>query len=254
MGGAHGHSLHFHGHSVVHRLPAHLKLVALVVYVIAVVATPAGQWWAFGLHAVVLVGVMAATRIPAGYIGRRMLIEVPFVVFALIMPFVAQGPRVQVGPFSLSEAGLLAAATLLLKGTLGVGASVVFAATTEAADIVTGLRRVGLPRQLVEIIAFMVRYLDVVTGQLIRMKVARASRGFSARSVRQWPVLGSTAGALFIRSYERGERVHLAMLSRGYSGAMPDLAPVSTSTGPWVAALVAPAVSVVIAVTALVLR
>jgi cobalt/nickel transport system permease protein len=67
----------------------------------------------------------------------------------------------------------------------------------------------------------MVRYLEVVTGELQRMRVARASRGFDARNPRHWPVLARSAGALFIRSYERGERVHLAMLSRGYTGRLP---------------------------------
>jgi len=54
-----------------------------------------------------------------------------------------------------------------------------------------------------------------------RMRVARASRGFDAKGIRHWRVLANCAGALFIRSYERGERVHLAMLSRGYSGELP---------------------------------
>ena len=65
------------------------------------------------------------------------------------------------------------------------------------------------------------RYLEVVTDELGRMRIARESRGFTATSVRAWPALASTAGALFIRSYERGERIHLAMLSRGYGGRMP---------------------------------
>jgi len=61
----------------------------------------------------------------------------------------------------------------------------------------------------------------VVTDEMQRMKVARTSRGFSARNPTHWPVVARAAGALFIRSYERGERVHLAMLSRGYDGRMP---------------------------------
>jgi cobalt/nickel transport system permease protein len=73
----------------------------------------------------------------------------------------------------------------------------------------------------VQIMGFMVRYLDVVTDELRRMHVARESRGFSARNPRHWPVIAKSAGVLFIRSYERGERVHLAMLSRGYDGRMP---------------------------------
>jgi cobalt/nickel transport system permease protein len=68
---------------------------------------------------------------------------------------------------------------------------------------------------------FMVRFLEVVTTEMRRMRIARESRGFTARNPRHWPVLARSAGALFIRSYERGERVHLAMLSRGYTGKLP---------------------------------
>ena len=78
-----------------------------------------------------------------------------------------------------------------------------------------------MPTTLVQIMAFMIRYLSVVTEELRRMHVARVSRGFEARNPRHWPVLAKSFGALFIRSYERGERVHLAMLSRGYTGKMP---------------------------------
>jgi cobalt/nickel transport system permease protein len=53
------------------------------------------------------------------------------------------------------------------------------------------------------------------------MMVAMRSRGCDPRSPRQWPTLARAMGALFIRSYERGERVHLAMLSRGYDGRLP---------------------------------
>jgi cobalt/nickel transport system permease protein len=78
-----------------------------------------------------------------------------------------------------------------------------------------------MPLQLVQIMGFMIRYLDVVTDEFRRMQVARESRGFRGRDPRHWPVIAKSAGVLFIRSYERGERVHLAMLSRGYSGRMP---------------------------------
>ena len=102
-----------------------------------------------------------------------------------------------------------------MKGTLGVLASLTLAATTEPRAVIRGLERLRMPAQLVQIMGFMVRYLDVVTDEMRRMRVALASRGFTARNPLHWPVLARSAGALFIRSYERGERVHLAMLSRG---------------------------------------
>ncbi|MEF2162544.1 energy-coupling factor transporter transmembrane component T, partial [Pseudomonas aeruginosa] len=108
-----------------------------------------------------------------------------------------------------------------IKGTLGVLASLTLAATTEPVDILAGLERLRVPDLLVQIMGFMVRYLDVVTDDLGRQLTAMRSRGFDPRSPRHWPALGRSLGALFIRSYERGERVHLAMLSRGYTGKLP---------------------------------
>ncbi|HYG94071.1 MAG TPA: cobalt ECF transporter T component CbiQ [Nocardioides sp.] len=221
MGAGHGHRLHFHGHSPVHRAPAHLKILGLLVFVVSVVATPREWYPAFAGFLLVLVTVIALAQVPFGYLARRMVIEVPFLVFAALMPFVAQGPRVDVLGLSLSESGLLGAWGLAVKGSLGVLASLTLAATTEATEVVRGLQRLRLPDLLVQIMAFMVRYLDVVTADLARMLTAMRSRGVDPRSPRHWPALARTLGALFVRSYERGERVHLAMLSRGYDGRLP---------------------------------
>jgi cobalt/nickel transport system permease protein len=223
VGAGHGHKLHYHGHSPVHRAPAHLKVLALLGFMLLVVATPRGWYLAYAAYLLLLVAVVAVSRVPATYLVKRMLVEVPFVVFAVLMPFIATGPRVDLLGVAVSASGLAAAWALLVKGTLGVLASLTLAATTEPRDLLAGLERLRVPSLLVQIMGFMVRYLDVVTDEMGRMRVARESRGFNARDVRHWPVLARSAGALFIRSYERGERVHLAMLSRGYTGTMPRL-------------------------------
>jgi cobalt/nickel transport system permease protein len=221
VGAGHGHKLHFHGHSPVHRAPAHLKILALLAFMLVVVATPREWYPVFGLYLLLIVAVVAVSHVPPTYILKRSVVEVPFLFFAVLLPVVATGPTTEVLGVTVSQHGLLAAWGLLVKGTLGVLASLTLAATTEPQELLVGLERLRLPNQLVQIMAFMVRYLDVVTGEMQRMKVARESRGFSARNPRHWPVLARSLGALFIRSYERGERVHLAMLSRGYTGKMP---------------------------------
>lgn len=236
MGAGHGHRLHFHGHSVVHRAPAHLKILALVGFVLLVVATPREWFPAYGGFLVVLVAVITVSRVPFTYLLPRMVIEVPFLVFAALIPFVAEGPRVDVQvlggwELSLSESGLLAAWGLAVKGTLGVLASLTLAATTEPTDVLRGLQRLRFPELLVQIMSFMVRYLDVVAADLGRMLTAMRSRGVDPRSPRHWPALARTLGALFVRSYERGERVHLAMLARGYDGRLPDHGTAGGTTG-----------------------
>ena len=220
MGAGHGHRLHFHGHSPIHRAAAHHKLLALLAFVLVVVATPKDWFAAYGLYLLVIAAVVVVSTVPPTYILKRLVVEVPFVVFAVLMPFIATGPRVDVLGVSLSEHGLLAGWALLAKGTLGVLASLTLAATTEPHALVVGLERLRLPQQLVQIMGFMVRYVDVVSDEMRRMRIARESRGFTARNPKHWPVVARSAGALFIRSYERGERVHLAMVSRGYTGSM----------------------------------
>jgi cobalt/nickel transport system permease protein len=170
-------------------------------------------------YAVVLAALVALSGVPVGYLARRMVVETPVLVFAALLPFVATGPEVDVLGIGLSEPGLVAAGGLVTKATLGVLGSLLLAATTEPRDLLAGLERLRVPSQLVQIMGFMVRYLDVVTDELRRMRTARESRGFTARDPRHWPVVAKSAGALFIRSFERGERVHLAMIARGYDGS-----------------------------------
>lgn len=220
MGAPHGHRLHFHGHSPLHRAPAHLKVVGLVAFMLVVVATPVPWVPAFVGFAAVLAVLVALSGVPVPFLARRMVIETPVLVFAALLPFIAVGSRTEVLGLSVSEAGLVAAGGLVMKATLGVLASLLLAATTDPRDLLAGLERLRVPAQLVQIMGFMIRYLDVVTDELRRMRTAGESRGFTARDPRHWPVIGRSAGALFIRSFERGERVHLAMISRGYDGSV----------------------------------
>lgn len=246
MGAGHAHRLYRHGHSPVHALPPQCKIAAVFCFVLVVVSTPRTSVWAFGLYAVLLAAVAAVARVPAGYLLRRLVIELPFVVSAVLMPFVAEGPRTEVLGLSLSVHGLWAAWNILAKGTLGVAASVLLASTTELRELLLGLQRLRLPALLVQIASFMIRYGDVITDEMRRMRVARLSRGFEARGPRHWGVLAKSAGALFIRSYERGERVHLAMVSRGYAGSMPVIDDVTASRAQWSYAAALPAAALLV--------
>ncbi|WP_242893677.1 cobalt ECF transporter T component CbiQ [Actinomadura litoris] len=240
MGAGHAHRLYVPRASPVHRLPPQCKIVAVLAFVLLVVATPRERLWAFGAYAVLLAAVAATARVPFGTIARRIAIELPFVAFAFLMPFVANGEKVTVLGLRLSESGLWGAWNVLAKGSLGVVASILLAATTEPRLLLLGIERLRMPQLITQIATFMLRYGDVVTAELGRMRVARASRGFEARDLRATRVLAKSVGALFLRSYERGERVHLAMVSRGYDGRMPALYDVGATSAQWTAAAALP--------------
>jgi cobalt/nickel transport system permease protein len=251
VGAGHATALHVPGTSPIHRLRPQCKLVAAVLFILVVVATPREHVWAYAVYAGVLLGLSRLAAVALGVFLRRLTIEVPFVAFAVLLPFLARGHQVEVGFLSLSVDGLWAAWNIIVKGTLGVATSVVLTATTSLTDLVRGMERLHAPRAFTSIISFMVRYAEVITGEMGRMRVARQSRGHDPRWFWQARAVAHSAGALFIRSYERGERVHLAMLARGYDGAMPGLgADDVAAPREWAAALALPLGALVIASTA----
>lgn len=247
MGAEHGQTLHYRGHSPVHRMPANVKILALLGFVLAVVASPRELIWPYPVHLVLVLAVVAKARVPVAYLLKRLAIDIPFVFLAVLMPFVATGPTTTFLGLTVSQSGLWGAWALLAKGTLSVLAALTLAATTEARDLLAGLRRLRLPQQLVEIMGFMIRYIDVIAEQWHRMQIARASRGFRATSPAAWRVLSSSLGTLFIRSYERGERVHLAMLSRGYTGNMPIYDAMPARLSQWISAAIVPTAAAIVA-------
>jgi cobalt/nickel transport system permease protein len=132
-----------------------------------------------------------------------------------------------------------------------VAASIVMASTTSVPHVLRGMERLRVPRQLVAITGFMVRYGDVIGDELGRMRIARESRGATASRLGHARAAATSAGALFVRSYERGERVYLAMASRGYVGSMPVRSSAATARA-WATCLVWPAAAAAVALVALV--
>lgn len=258
MAAGHSHPLYRDGDSAVHRAPAEVKIVCLVVFVLAVVATPREIFWPFILYAAIVVAVWRIARIPLRWILPRMLIEAPFLVLAVLLPFAEGGERVHVAGLSLSVSGLYAAWGIVIKGTLGVAASLTVAATTTTRELPIALSRLGVPAMITSVLVLMLRYIDVLAAEAGRMRMARLSRGDSPRALHQVAAIARSVGALFLRSYERGERVYVAMLSRGFDGRAPELSAVGTapraSAAQWSLALVPAACAVLVATSAWVLR
>ena len=250
MSGPHSHALYVHGHTWLHGLAPQAKLAAQFLFVVAVVATPREAVWAFGVYALIVVGLVVAARLPAAFVAKRLLFEVPFILFAVLLPFVGRGERVDVLGLSLSAEGLWGAWNIVAKATLGLAVSIVVAATTTMPEFLRGFERLHLPRAFTSTLSFMIRYTDVIADEMRRMKVARESRGYDPRWLWQAKAIGSATGALFIRSYERGERVYLSMLSRGYAGSIPRVDETPATAGTWAAALALPAFAAAVAATA----
>jgi cobalt/nickel transport system permease protein len=208
--------------SPIHRLDPRAKIVGLAGITVVAVSTPLHAWPAFAACFVALAAIAAVARVSPRTVWSRVRVILPLVVFvAAFVPFVRGGPAVQVGPLGLSEAGLATFALVTVKAAIGALGAVLLGATTSFPDVLHGLERLRAPRLLTVIASFMYRYVFVIADEARRMRSALAARAFRPRHLGQVAALGRMVTALFLRSYERGERVYVAMLARGYAGTMP---------------------------------
>lgn len=211
--------------SLVHRLDPRTKLVGVFLFILAVALTPPGFWPAYAAYFVILAIPVALSRVPIAYIIKRSLVIIPFVLFvAVFVPFfkegeIAAGFNIGQWQISVTHEGLSVLWNILVRAWLSILALVLLTATTKMTDLLRGLDGLRLPRVMVMILSFMYRYIFVLVDEVMRMRQARDGRNFGGGG-RLWQIkaTGHMAGTLFIRSYERGERVYAAMLARGYDG------------------------------------
>ena len=204
------------GFSPLHRLDGRFKLLFALFYVIAVIATPAGWWRTLGVLALLLVFLAGLCGISPRWLLLRWL---GFLALVGMLAAVAAP-----GLAARSGVGLLTAAlTILAKNSLAFVMMLILAAVTSWHDLLLAMRRLGVPRVLVATLQLMERYIHVLGEELDRMRTARRARSFHPRSDWSWTLLTSMVSVLLLRSLERSERVHAAMMARGWDGTMRSL-------------------------------
>ena len=221
--------------SRIHGADARVKFLATIAFIVAISLLPVGAYPVLALGWLVVVALSLVAHLGPFRTARRALLAAPFVLAAL--PLVFTRPEdplgtVALGPLTLtvSGEGLRLFTTIALKSWISVQAALLLAFTTPFHELVDALRQLRLPRIMVAIISFMYRYLGVLGDEATRMARARAARSAAPAAGRSggsilWRarVTGSMVGSLFLRSYERSERIYAAMQARGFEGEIRHL-------------------------------
>jgi len=198
------------------RLDSRFKLIATLVFVIGVVLTPMGNWkWLAG-EGLVLAFLVGVSGVPPRELVLRWL---GFLALFGFLTITVAPSRPERATFGLP----VVVVTLLIKDSLALLATLLFAYVTPFHRILRAMRDLGVPLVLVATLQFMYRYLFVLTEELDRMVLARRARTFRQSGRLDWGLLTGLIGVLFLRSFERAERVHAAMLSRGWDGTLRTL-------------------------------
>jgi cobalt/nickel transport system permease protein len=221
--------IHQEGDSAIHRLDARIKLILTLAFVVAVTASPAGAWLSYALFLVPIGVVIGLSRIHPSVILKRSLIAIPFALAALTLIFTREGTTVtslQLARWSISVRyeGIIAFVSILAKAWLSVLVATTLVTTTSFPHLVAAMRSLKVPRVLVSVVSFMYRYIFIIADEALRLHRAREARSASPEGAGGgsvfWRarVLGGMIGSLFLRSYERSERIYAAMISRGFKG------------------------------------
>jgi cobalt/nickel transport system permease protein len=223
--------------SPVHRFDARLKLILALAAIVATTLVPTGSYAALAAIWLATVGAAVLARLGPGRLLRDSWIVLPFALVAFPLVFTRPGEAlldVDLGPFGLTATreGVEDFLAILARSWVSVQVALLLAFTTPFPDLIDALRSLRVPTIMVSIIGFMYRYLAVIGDEADRMNRARASRSASLATpstsgpdwaqVLTWRarVTGGMVGSLFIRSYERSERVYAAMLARGFDGSV----------------------------------
>lgn len=222
--------------SLAHHLDPRTKVVIVGIYIFSNALLPDGAWLAFLAAWIFLLGGVLLAQLRPGIILKRSFIVLPFTLAAVTVIFTLPGTAVATWhlgsrTINISDAGLLRFASIMIRSWLSVQGAVWLTATTRFPDLMHALRHLRLPRLLIAIISFMYRYLFVLADEAMRLLRAREAR--SARPTHGgggtifWraKVAGGMVGQLFLRSFERSERVYNAMLARGYRGQLLTMNP-----------------------------
>lgn len=226
-----------HGHSPLHRLDPRVKVVLTVAFIVSNVLLTEGAWLAFALSWLFILAANLISQLGWSFSLRRSFIALPFALAALSSLFEMHGqPLAEWHIFSWTliptDFGLLRFISILIRSWLSVQAAILLVAVTPFPDLIHALEHLRVPKVITTIIAFLYRYLFVLTDEVLRLIRARQARAAASPGRRSggsvgWRanVAGNMVGQLFLRSYERSDRIYNAMLARGYTGQIRTLHP-----------------------------
>ncbi|HEY9698775.1 MAG TPA: cobalt ECF transporter T component CbiQ [Trichocoleus sp.] len=206
-----------------HGLTPRTRVLCAILFVFATALTPNGRWQTWLIYSLGLIALILLSRVTLLTLLRRVAVEFTFVGVVLIGTLFRGGGELlwQWGWLRVTTEGLTVLGSVSLKALLCLLMLNLLVLTTSIPSLLHALASLRVPPLLIAILASMYRYIGVLIEEFQTMRRAASSRNLMQQRQGKRLVVGNMMGSLFIRTYERGDRVHQAMLSRGYTGIPP---------------------------------
>jgi cobalt/nickel transport system permease protein len=200
------------------------KIISFLAIIICIIVTPISRLKDFGLYFLLIMAIEIFSKLIFRQVVKRVFMLLPFVfIIAIVIPFVQEGDvcwSMKIGCLRLhvTHEGIWTFLNIVIKASLSLFLLVVASLTTVFSDFLKGLEMFRVPHLLIMLMSFMYRYIYVLLEEARRLMRARSLRYYGSRYVEQFRVVGYMIGVLFIRTYERAERIYNAMAVRGFTG------------------------------------
>ncbi len=192
--------------SPIHRVNPRIKIISSIVFLLYVIMFAERWEWSYFACFLFLLVLVFISMVPISFVLKRAIAILPFLLFiAIFIPF-------------FREDGIKVFTLTLVKSILSITTLILLTSTTKFSDLLNGLTKLKVPTIITTILSFMYRYFFVLIDEIERMARAMSMRTFRRNRIKAIKVLAHIIGVLFIRSYERSERVYNAMLMRGFDG------------------------------------
>ncbi len=211
--------------SMIHRFDPRAKIIAFLFLIFSIVGLSEVKLAFVGLLASIF--FLALSRLPLRFALRHIKWVSLFIIpFFIIMPFTMEGTEIcTIHGLKVTYEGVEYGVLITLRALSAVILILPMIATTRFEETIKALERLRVPSIMVQMLMFTYRYIFVFGEEWERMWRAIESRGFRLRTtLYALRTMGRAMGMLFVKSYERSERVYNAMRSRGYTGHQRTLA------------------------------
>ncbi len=212
------------GETTIHRLDARAKVVVTLVFILSVLSFGKYEVAALFPFFIYPAVMMALGNLPAGYIAKKIVFVIPFVLaVAIFNPLVDGQLMIQLGPFGITG-GWVSCASIIIRSILTVGAAIILVSLTGFTGICRALEQLGMPQAFAVQLLFLYRYIFVLTEEGGRASRARELRSCGKKGL-SLASYTSLVSHLLLRTWERAERIHIAMLARGFTGEFHTIHP-----------------------------
>ncbi|MFA5039640.1 MAG: cobalt ECF transporter T component CbiQ [Candidatus Omnitrophota bacterium] len=199
--------------SFLHQRDPRCKIIIFLVFLFLVLRLSPGSLCGFAGYGLLLSALVLLSGLPLSAILRRILTVLPFVFLTAWSMFSVSGKPA--GPAFLS---------IILKSFYALVAVFLLVSTTAFPSLLKALEWLRCPTIMIRMLAFLYRYIYLFLDEFMKMRQAQASRTAARpKTAKALQAFSSILAHLFVRSYEKGERVYQAMCSRGYNGSVPGI-------------------------------